>query len=226
MKEKTKEVISFFKRRYKLVIVFIFLILFLGIFQSVYSNEIMKLDKIGYNFVSKYLIKDTITPIAKFITWFGGVIGLILLAIITTIAIKDKKVKICVWINLTTVALLNQILKRIVQRPRPNEFRIVEESGYSFPSGHSMASCAFYGFFIYLIFKRLKNKRLKVLFISLLSMLIILIGTSRIYLGVHYTSDVIAGFSITISYLTIFTSIVNDYLDKPNGKSKDIEQEN
>ena len=96
MKEKTKEVISFFKRRYKLVIVFIFLILFLGIFQSVYSNEIMKLDKIGYNFVSKYLIKDTITPIAKFITWFGGVIGLILLAIITTIAIKDKKVKICV----------------------------------------------------------------------------------------------------------------------------------
>lgn len=224
MREKTKEILDFLKRKYKWIIIFLFLIIFIETLQEVFSNEMMKRDVIGYQLISKYLISDKITPIAKTITWFGGVIGIIILAIIATLAFKDKKVKICIWINLITITLLNQILKRIIQRPRPNEFRIIEESGYSFPSGHSMVSAAFYGFFIYLIFVRLKSKKLKIFLISLLSLLIFCIGISRIYLGVHYTSDVIAGFSISISYLTVFTSIVNDYLDKPNGESKDIKE--
>ena len=224
MREKTKEVIIFLKRKYKWIIIFLFLIIFIETMQEVYSNELMKRDILGYKFISKYLISDTVTPIAKFITWFGGVIGIISVAIITTIAIKDNKVRICIWINLVTVALLNQILKRIVQRPRPTEYRIIEESGYSFPSGHSMASAAFYGFFIYLVFKRLNNKKIKLFLISMLGLLIILIGVSRIYLGVHYTSDVIAGFSISISYLTIFTSIANDYLDKPKGETNTFKE--
>ena len=53
------------------------------------------------------------------------------------------------------------MLKNIVERPRPIGYRLIDETGYSFPSGHSMASAAFYGFFIYLIFKRLKNKKIK-----------------------------------------------------------------
>ena len=93
-------------------------------------------------------INDTITPIAKFITWFGGVTGLIVIGIILTIVLRNKVIGFCIWINLGTIALINQILKRLVQRPRPNEFRIIEETGYSFPSGHSMASAAFYGFLI------------------------------------------------------------------------------
>ena len=121
---------------------------------------------------------------------------------------------------MTCSALLNHIFKKIVQRPRPTGYRLIEEDGYSFPSGHSMISAAFYGFFIYLIFKNVKNKYLKWGSISLLSLLICLIGISRIYLGVHYTSDVMAGFVISISYLVIFTSIVNDYLDR----SKDLDK--
>lgn len=225
MREKTKEVIDFFKKNYKLVIIFVFLILFLETLQEVFANELMYRDIIGYKFISKYLICDAITPIAKFITWFGGVIGLIIVGIITTIIIRDKKIGICIWINLATIGALNQILKRVVQRPRPTEYRIIEESGYSFPSGHSMASAAFYGFFIYLIFTKVKSKKVKTISITLLGLLIALIGISRIYLGVHYTSDVIAGFSISISYLIIFTSIAGDYIDKPNGESKENKEE-
>ena len=95
-----------------------------------------------------------------------------------------------------------------MQRPRPIEFRIIDENGYSFPSGHSMVSAAFYGFLIYLIYKNIKNKYLKWGLITILSLLIIFIGISRIYLGVHYTSDVLAGFLISISYLIIFTSLI------------------
>ena len=220
MRDKTKKKLNFLIRKYKWIILFLFLIIFNETLQEVFSDELMKRDVYGYKFISKYLISDSITPVAKFITWFGGVIGLISIATVLTIVIKDKKVGICIWINLMTIALLNQILKRIVQRPRPNEFRIIEESGYSFPSGHSMASAAFYGFLIYLIYKNIKNKKVKIGAITFLSILILLIGISRIYLGVHYTSDVIAGFSISISYLTIFTSVAGDYLEKPNGETK------
>lgn len=97
----------------------------------------------------------------------------------------------------------------ILQRPRPEEFRIINESGYSFPSGHSMISMAFYGYLIYLIYKYVKNKYLKWFLITILGILIVNIGISRIYLGVHYTSDVLAGFLISISYLIVYISIVN-----------------
>lgn len=214
MKEKIK---NFFKKYYKAIIVFICLLITMEMVLAVLAKEVMKRDIIGYNLISKYLISDITFPIVKFITNFGGVIGLIVIAIITStiLIIKKKKLMgILLLVNLACSALLNQILKRIVQRPRPTEYRLIEESGYSFPSGHSMISTAFYGFLIYLIFKNVKNKYVKWTSIIFLSILIALIGISRIYLGVHYTSDVMAGFVISISYLVIFTSIVNDYLDK------------
>lgn len=220
MKEKLKK---FTKKYYKAIIVFICLLITMETVYSLFSQEVMKRDIVGYKLISKYLISDVTLPIAKFITNFGGVIGLTLIGIIvcTILVIKKKKLMGClVLLNLAVSGALNQALKRIVQRPRPTEYRLIEENGYSFPSGHSMVSAAFYGFFIYLIFKTVKNKYIKWGSITLLSILIILIGTSRIYLGVHYTSDVLAGFVISISYLVIFTSIVNDYLDAPKDDNK------
>ena len=225
MKEKLKK---FIKKYYKAIIVFICLLITMEMVFALFAKEVMKRDIIGYRLISKYLISDVTLPIAKLITNFGGVIGLIILAIVvSTILIIKKKtlMGILIWVNLACSGLLNQILKRIVQRPRPTEYRLIEENGYSFPSGHSMVSAAFYGFFLYLIFKNVKNKYIKWSSISFLSLLIILIGISRIYLGVHYTSDVMAGFVISISYLVIFTSIVNDYLDKPKEKDKNLKGE-
>lgn len=72
-----------------------------------------------------------------------------------------------------------------------------------------MVSMAFYGFLIYLIYKKVENKYLKWSLITILGLLIISIGISRIYLGVHYTSDVLAGFLISISYLIIYISASN-----------------
>ena len=162
--------------------------------------------------VSTFLISDFATPIAKFITNLGGAIFLIGLTALLIILTKNKKIGQSILVNLAIVTGLNQLLKRILQRPRPTEFRIVEETGYSFPSGHSMVSMAFYGYLIYLIYKYVENKYIKWSLICLLSCLVILIGTSRIYLGVHYTSDVLGGFLISISYLVIYISAVNKFL--------------
>ncbi len=198
-----------FISNYKKLFFFICFVLFFALAEDVFNHEIMKGDIIGYSFISKYLIHDTITPIMKLITWFGSAVCLILLTIILFIFIKNKKIGVLIGTNLIIITVLNQLFKFILQRPRPTEYRIINEVGYSFPSGHSMISMAFYGFLIYLIYKQIKNKYLKISLISILSILIILIGISRIYLGVHYTSDVIAGFLVSISYLIVFIEFAN-----------------
>ena len=208
MKEKLKE---FIVKNLKWIVLFICLIGFFALAEDVFNKEIMNGDIVGYKLVSTFLISDFATPIAKFITNFGGAIILIGLAFMLFIFIKNKKIGVSIISNLAIITVLNQLLKRIVQRPRPTEFRIVEESGYSFPSGHSMVSMAFYGYLIYLIYKYVKNKYLKWISIILLSILICSIGISRIYLGVHYTSDVLGGFFISISYLIIYISAVNKF---------------
>lgn len=114
------------------------------------------------------------------------------------------------------IFLSNQLLKNIVARPRPEGFRLVEESGYSFPSGHSMVSMAFYGFIVYWIFEKVKNPYLKWSSMIAISFIIIAIGLSRIYLGVHYASDVIAGFCISISYLILFTNLIKGKVIESN----------
>ena len=211
MKEKVKE---FIVKNLKWIILFICLIGFLAIAEDVFNKEIMNGDIIGYKLISTFLISDFATPIAKFITNFGGAIFLTILTIILFILIKNKKIGLSIFSNLVIITALNQLLKNILQRPRPTEYRIINEAGYSFPSGHSMVSMAFYGFLIYLIYKNVKNKYLKWGLIALLSLLILLIGLSRIYLGVHYTSDVIAGFLVSVSYLIIFTH----FLPRKNNK--------
>ena len=208
MKEKTKE---FMKKNFKWLVLFIALIGFLALAEDVFNKEIMNGDIIGYKIISTFLISDFATPIAKFITNFRGAVFLISLTAILFILIKNKKIGFSIFSNLVTITVLNQLLKRILQRPRPTEFRIIEETGYSFPSGHSMVSMAFYGYLIYLIYKYVKNKYVKWILIALLSILICTIGVSRIYLGVHYTSDVFGGFLVSISYLILFISTVNKF---------------
>lgn len=203
---------EFIVKNLKWIILFICLIGFCALAEDVFNKEIMKGDIIGYKIVSTFLISDFATPIAKFITNFGGAIFLVIATITLFIVIKNKKIGISILSNLAIVTVLNQLIKRILQRPRPTEYRIIEETGYSFPSGHSMVSMAFYGYFIYLIYKYVKNKYVKWISIILLSLLICLIGISRIYLGVHYTSDVLGGFLISISYLIIYISAANKFI--------------
>ena len=213
-----KKILKLTKDNYKWIILSICLILFLALAEDVFNKEIMQEDIIGYNFVKTYLIKKEITPVMKLITFFGGATCLIGLTIILFITIKNKKIGLLIGTNLIVITILNQIFKFILQRPRPTENRIINENGYSFPSGHSMISMAFYGFLIYLIYKYIKNKKLKYISITLISILIIFIGISRIYLGVHYTSDVLAGFLFSISYLIIFILIANNKVLNKNSK--------
>ena len=212
--------VKFIKKNFNLLLFFLCIILFLAFAEDVFTKEIMQCDVTGYKFVYNYIISDKLTPIIKIVTNFGGAIILGLITILILILIKNKKIGLSVLINLCSVTVLNLVLKSILQRPRPNKYRIINETGYSFPSGHSMISMAFYGFIIYLIYKNIKNKYLKWISIILLSILILMIGFSRIYLGVHYVSDVLAGFLFSISYLIVYIKIINKCLFIEEGSNE------
>lgn len=197
----------------KWFICIICVVLFLTLAEDVFSNDIMHGDIVGYNLVSSYLIRNSTIPIAKTITWCGSGICFTLLTLLSLAIFKSKKISLMILSNLIVVTILNNLLKLIVQRPRPTDFRMIHVTGYSFPSGHAMISMAFYGLLIYLIYNTVTNQYLKWVLIGFLSLLIISIGISRIYLGVHYTSDVLAGFLIAISYLILFISIATKYIN-------------
>ena len=148
MIKKTNDII---KKNFKWIICFICLVICSLLIEAIFNKEIIQIDNIVYTFISNHLINDTITPLIKMITFLGSATGIIILTIILFLIIKNKQQNILLGANLCIITLINQILKYLIMRPRPNIFRIVEESGYSFPSGHSMVSMAFYGYLIYLV---------------------------------------------------------------------------
>lgn len=183
------------------------LIILIYIVRSLLQKDIANFDNAVYSFVASF-ISEPLTDIALVITTLGSAYIILPLCLILIIVFWKRIEGIAISINLIISFLSNQILKRIVARPRPTEYRIVEELGYSFPSGHSMVGMAFYGLLIYLIYRKVKNPYIKWTSCILLTILIFLIGLSRVYLGVHYASDVLAGFCISAAYLALFTQVI------------------
>lgn len=188
---------------------FIAVFILFSIIGSLYNNEIISIDVFMHDLVVNNLRSDGLTFIMLFITNFCNPIILILLSLVILLICKDKKMGLIIMINLLVSILLNIIFKGIIQRDRPLEDFLIIESGYSFPSGHSMVSMAYYGLIIYFIYKKIKDKRVKNVLMILIGFLILAIGFSRIYLGVHFASDVIGGFLISIIYLVCAIKLLN-----------------
>ena len=110
-------------------------------------------------------------------------------------------------IALSSLALMF-ILKNIFGRPRPDIPLLSEAQGLSFPSGHALMSVTFYGLLIYILWNTVQKQWMKWTFTILLLLLILAIGFSRIYLRVHYASDVMAGFAVGFLWLVISLWVV------------------
>lgn len=210
MKEKMNEFKKIIFKYRKWIIVVFLLLIFAAITDDVFEKEVMRIDPLMYDLLIKNIRCEWLTEIMKVITQMGGFYVLPIICISVLIFAKNKEIGLLMTTNLVFIALLNIILKMIVQRPRPT-YMLVPENGYSFPSGHAMTSTAFYGLIIYLIYKNVKNVKLRNISVVIVTMLIFLISFSRIYLGVHYTSDVIAGTIFSIAYLIC---IINLYEKK------------
>ena len=201
------------KKYLKWIICLLFFIIFILLSILVITKKDIYLDSYVYNFISK-IISPNLTNIIKWMTYIGSAIAVISITIFTLLYFKNKRYGLFMSIDLICITIIQLILKNIFTRGRPVDINLIEETGYSFPSGHSLTSMAFYGFIIYLICNSKLNVKSKRVFTTLFALLIFITGFSRIYLGVHYFTDVIGGFTFSISYLIVYTSIISNMLHK------------
>lgn len=174
------------------------LFLFAKLSEDLLFNELLLFDRIA-TYVVRFFSSDRLTVIMKAISDLGSplaftVIGLAAMTY-TWFVRRHAWDTMLIPIVLVGGILLNEALKLLFHRQRPGLPHLVEASGLSFPSGHSMVSFSFYGLLAYLIWVNFSNRALKLVAVPIMTVLILAIGISRIYLGVHYPSDVLAGFA-------------------------------
>jgi undecaprenyl-diphosphatase len=188
------------------------LVLFVNMIRRVFFLHNNRFDGKVFTYLDKHVSPEN-NQVMVFFTYLGRHEFLIpanLLLIAYFLFIKKHKwysIKIPA-IAISSLALMFG-LKNLFDRDRPLVPLLEEARGLSFPSGHALMSVTFYGLLIYIVFKGFKNKAFKWTLISMLLLLILTIGFSRIYLRVHYASDVIAGFCVGLLWLVICVWTLN-----------------
>ena len=210
-----KKIKEFINKYLIWIILILCLFLFLYIIKLINADSISTFDNFIYNHV-KNLINPNTTKFFKIVTELGNYTVMVPIIIVLYLFNKDKSFNRYFTINLVSVFLSNFIVKSIIRRDRPIDINLIIENGFSFPSGHSMVSFAFYGFIIYYLYYTDLKKPIKYGLMTLLSFIILLIGLSRIYLGVHYASDVIGGFLLAFIYLVVYIKFIYKREKKAN----------
>ena len=213
--------LSLVRDNVRLLVLLVCTIVFLALLGEVLEGEILRLDTMAYQFFVETLRSDALTPVVEAITSLASVVVLAVMAAVIAALAPGKAPGWCVTVNLACVVVLNTLLKAIVQRPRPEGFRLVAESGYSFPSGHSMVAMAFFGLLIWMVWHYHRRDAMRIVWCVFFGLVIAAVGMSRIYLGVHYASDVLAGFCVSLAWLAFYTKAIAPLfvaVDAPRGE--------
>lgn len=186
--------------KYYLITIILMLLTFILV-KKHFSYELLTLDTFIHDKLLTLYHTDFLNYIMRFTSLLGSVYFYIIVFLI--VLIKSK-----IYFKLTVVPLItsyitNMTFKLIINRNRPLTWIVTPPLDPSFPSGHTICSVVFYGIIIYLL-KNIKNNNLRLTLRILLTILIILIGISRLYLGVHFLSDVLTAYLLGILILTMF----------------------
>lgn len=187
-----------------LLIASIFIIIFLGLLYMVLTKKIESFDHLVYEKISK-LISPSNTRILKSITFFGSVFGIILSMIIACFFLKNNVDRLFLGLGMLGEVILNNVIKVLVKRIRPAVNPLVIETNYSFPSGHTMAITALISLLLFFIWQSPLTVLWKIIITIVGVSIIFIIAFSRVYLGVHYTSDVLAAICLSLTYVMLIT---------------------
>lgn len=174
----------------------------------VVSRDTLKFDTVVAQWF--YSIRNPIlTPVIKCITFLGNWQSITLICILLLFFKESRrKYGYAVSVAAILISFLNKGVKLLFERPRPDaSLHLIEQGGFSFTSGHSITSLVVFGMLIYLVRNYVQGERKKNWLTILLCIPLICVGLSRIYLGVHYPSDVLGGWCLGISVLIVLTTI-------------------
>jgi membrane-associated phospholipid phosphatase len=180
-------------------------------------------DQSSFDFLSTHVITDGLTRIMKVTTYFASATFLqIAYSVLFILYLIIKNLKRAVEIAAIGIGgfIINYFMKLAFHRTRPAAPLISPLQNFSFPSGHATSGFIFYGLLAYLVWKTRIGKPYKIIFGVILILFSMLIGFSRVYLRVHYPSDVLAGFCIGFAWLLLAI-----YLLESLKKKTDIEEQ-
>jgi len=178
-----------------------------------------EVDQEVFNFLSAHVISNGLTGFMETVTYFASSLFLqIAYGVVIVIYLIAKNIKRVFEIAAIGLGgyVINYFMKISFQRARPPHPLIDPLQNFSFPSGHATSGFIFYGLLAYLIWKTNIAKPLKIVIASILILFSFLIGFSRVYLRVHYTSDVVAGFCIGFAWL-LLTIYLLERMKKKSG---------
>ena len=179
------------KDRNNLIVIGLLILLFILVTVLVCNGLTKNIDNSVYNFIISFRC-NFLDNYFRLITKLGNVTYVIIVLGICVLFIRNRNV-VYLCFSMSLSVIFNYIIKHIIKRDRPNVLRLISQGGYSYPSGHTMISICCYGYLFYYVYKYVKNKYLRISLLILLSIIIISIPISRIYLGVHYFSDIVGG---------------------------------
>lgn len=192
---------------------FLLVLVFLGYVVKFYSQWLAGVDQ-GITKIIRLPYPDW-HPFYLWITKFANPISIALIvAAFFALFLTQKFYAEALWLLLGVGGIAgigNHLLKLVFQRQRPTLHHVVTENSYSFPSGHSTASMILFGTLLLLVPIFTENKALRLSFRILLGCLIVTIGISRVYLGVHFPTDVLAGFCLGLAWLLMTYPIYQEY---------------
>ncbi|HHY73310.1 MAG TPA: phosphatase PAP2 family protein [Bacillus bacterium] len=184
-------------------------------------NHISQFDNVIISFITGFE-SPNLTVIMKFFTTIGSSIYIAVILLLISFFLykicKHRSELILLVSVMIGANFLFASLKLLFHRERPDLHRLIEIGGYSFPSGHATNAFALYGILTYLLWRHIPSRFGRTILIIFSSVMIIMIGVSRIYLGVHYPSDVIAGYFISGFWLTVAISFFRRYKRKKESK--------
>lgn len=170
-----------------------------------------------------------LTEIMKFFTLIGSapfVIVLSLFMLFFLYKVLHHRFELTLFVAaITGSAILNGILKHLFKRVRPDLHRLIDVEGYSFPSGHAMNAFTVYGIISFLLWRHIRSElgRWVLIFVSIV--MVLAIGISRIYLGVHYPSDIIGGYFASGFWITTAILFFQYFQEKRYNKKKQREKD-